>query len=146
MDMVGEPDFPRTLQFTSYTCGPCSVYSIATFFGVDVSYDEVKTGVRTDTEGTDERDVVRFLRRQGLRVSAREGLRFVQLVRALRDECVVLVGLDGDHYGVVHAYDDEDKIVYLADPSIRRQLGRCLTRERFEERWMNDGVIVRHRR
>lgn len=144
--MTGCTDFPRTLQFTSYTCGPCCTYSIAAFFGADVTYDEVKDAVKTDRDGTDEAHIVRFLRAQGLWVGPRPKLRFDQLVDALRDRGVVLVGLDGDHYGVVHAYDEDEDEVYLADPSIRRQLRSRIPAWRFKERWMRDGVIVRRRR
>lgn len=142
--MTGCTDFPRTLQFTTYTCGPCCTYSIATFFDVDVSYAEVKDAIKTDRDGTDEDHIVRFLRAQGLRVEPRPKMTFATLVESLR-RGVVLVGLDGDHYGVVHAYDEDEDEVYLADPSIRRQLGPCIPAWRFKERWMRDGVIVRRR-
>jgi ABC-type bacteriocin/lantibiotic exporter with double-glycine peptidase domain len=119
---------------------------IAAFFGADVTYAEVKDAVRTDRDGTAEDDIVRFLRAQRLRCEPRSKLTFAQLVDALRTGGVVLVGLDGDHYGVVHAYDEDEDEVYLADPSIRRQLGTRTSVRRFKERWMRDGVIVRLRR
>jgi len=143
--LVGYIDFPRELQFTRYTCGPCCTYAIASFFGADVSYTEVLDAVGTTSEGTAEGPIVRFLRSCDLRVAPRERLSWLGLVRALKRGNVVLVGLDDDHYGVVHAIDEDEDIVYLADPSVRRQLRRWTPIQRFKQRWMNDGVIVRPR-
>ncbi len=144
--MIGYPDFPRELQFTGYTCGPCCTYAIASFFGADVSYREVRDSVRTTPDGTSEDAIVRFLREHKFRVAPRDTLTWRELLTALRGGNVVLVGLDGDHYGVVHAYDEDYDEVYLADPSLRRQLGRRISSTRFKQRWMRDGVIVRRRR
>lgn len=143
--MIGFPDFPRELQFTSYTCGACSAYAIASFFGADVDYYDVRDSVGTTVEGTTESAIVRFLRSCGLRVAPRDALSWRGLLAALAQRNVVLVGLDGDHYGVVHAYDADHDEVYLADPSLRRQLGRRTSAARFKSRWMRDGVIVRPR-
>lgn len=144
--MIGYADFPRTVQFRGYTCGPCCAYSIATFFGADVSYGDVKDALGTDRDGTEERSIVKFLRAHGMRVKPRPRLAWRELLKGLAQKYVVLVGLDGDHYGVVHAYDADEDEVYLADPSIRRQLGRRVSSERFRSRWDGDGVLIRRRR
>lgn len=144
--MLGFTDFPRVIQLTGYTCGSCSTYAITSFFGVDVSYRDVRRAVKTTKEGTEEGAIVRFLRSCRLRVAPRDRLTWAGLLEALTKNNVVLVGLDGDHYGVVHAYDPISDEILLADPSIRRQLRRRISASDFKRRWMCDGIIVRRRR
>jgi len=143
--LVGFADFPRKFQFTSYTCGPCCVYAITSFFGVDVSYREVYEKLKTDSDGTAEAPVIRFLRSHGMRVGRRPKMSWRDLVKAIATDNVVMVGLDGDHYGVVYAIDEKEDTVYLSDPSWKSQLFRESSISQFEKRWNNEGLIIRPR-
>lgn len=144
--MIGFPDFPRRIQLTDYTCGPCSVHAVTSHYGLTIPYEAVKQGVRCDEEGTDETWVVKFLRSVGFRVCIRGRLKFRGLLEALERAYVVLVSLDGDHYGVVYGYDEDAGEVLLSDPSVVRQLGRRIARREFMKRWDRDGLLIRQRR
>lgn len=139
--MIGYREFPREIQLTNYTCGPCSAFAITSFFGVDVGYREVKRALKTDADGTSGTDIVRFLRSCGLRVSPRNRMTWRELSAALYGGGIALVDLDGDHCGVVHGMDDED--VYLMDPSPVRTPGRRLSIAAFKKRWDRSGAVVR---
>jgi ABC-type bacteriocin/lantibiotic exporter with double-glycine peptidase domain len=142
--MVGYSTFPREFQLTTFTCGPCSTYAICVHFGVDCGYFATRAALRTTSNGTRMSVMRKFLQAQGLEAVFRHRMSPPALIDTLRDACVVLVGLDGDHCGVVYGADEEN--IYLADPSARRQFGRTLSRARFMARWDRDGISVRPRR
>ena len=141
--MIGYRNFPREIQFTNHTCGPCSAFAIALFFSVGAEYAEVKEELRTNVDGTSNNNIIKFLRSRDLRVSPRSRMTWRELQLALTDGCVVVVDLDGDHCGVVHGADDKN--VYLMDPSLRRMIGRRLPISEFMERWDRGGISVRRR-
>jgi ABC-type bacteriocin/lantibiotic exporter with double-glycine peptidase domain len=143
--IVGYLNFPRKIQLTDYTCGPCSVYCITKHFGCGVSYEEVKDGVRCDEDGTDEYHVIKFLRENGLRVCVRDEMDFDDLISALELEYVALVTLDEDHYGVVYAYDHYNDEFLISDPSVVRWPVRRISSRKFMKRWGEDGLLVRPR-
>lgn len=139
-DVSGTVVFPREIQLDDYSCGARSVYAISRHFKMRVSYREVKRVVGTTEEGTEEAPIVAFFRSHGLRVGVRPRLRLEELRRVLEARAVVLISLDGDHYGVVHAMSDA--LVWVADPSVLRQQLPFLTKARFKKRWGREGVIV----
>jgi ABC-type bacteriocin/lantibiotic exporter with double-glycine peptidase domain len=140
--MIGTPNFPRVLQFTTYTCGSCSVHAVALFYGLPVTYTEIRAALGTNKpRGTNIKRVVAYLRQLGLQASDNGPMTWPGLTGALRDGHLAFVGLDGDHCGVVHAFDGDN--VYVADPSLRRQFSYRIPRRRFIERWDFDGVVIR---
>ena len=141
-DMIGTGLFPRSLQKDDYSCGARAVYMIAKYFRLPHRYKEVKKAVgTTEDSGTSVKPMIRFFREHQLKTNHQPQMRFRDLRRALKNGAVVLVYLDGDHYGVVHAVTSE--FVYLADPSLVRQLGRRTSKRVFKKRWKNWGITVR---
>jgi ABC-type bacteriocin/lantibiotic exporter with double-glycine peptidase domain len=139
---VGRVDFRRSLQTDDYSCGARAVFMISNHFGLGVSYQKVKTAVRTTAgDGTPVVPMIRFLRERGLKVNHCPSMNVRSLRRALQRDAVVLVHLDGDHFGVVHAMSLE--YVYLADPSIFRQRGPRISKVAFAGRWSRWGITVR---
>ena len=120
--MLGSTEFPRSLQRDCYSCGARSCYMVSEFFGLDLPYSKVKRLVETDHDGTRVKPMIRFFRSRGLKVAERRTTKMRDLEHALEHGGVVLVHVDGDHFAVVHAMSA--KWVWLADPSIFRQLGR----------------------
>lgn len=144
--MVGDPKFPREVQLTDWTCGPCCVFTITQYFGCGHSYQVIKKTLKSNEEvGTDDDEVIKYLRSQKLRVASRPAMNWAQLVQSLERGGVVLVTLDGDHYGVVHAIDEDEGEVYLSDPAINRQFGRTTSIVDFKARWDMQGIIVSRR-
>ena len=142
-DVVGTLDFPRKIQWDRYSCGAQCVLAIAEFYGIDTDFDAVAAAINLTRDGTAQTPIVRYLRQQGLRVGCHDSMRWGHLERVLTQGGVVLVDLDGDHWGVVHAISDAD--VWVANPSLRRQLGRRVSRERFQEQWTGLGIAIRPR-
>ncbi|HWU86310.1 MAG TPA: cysteine peptidase family C39 domain-containing protein [Kofleriaceae bacterium] len=141
-NVVGSRTFPRKLQRDGWSCGSRSTQAIALHFDRDVRHREVMERVGTTKDGTATTPIVRYLRKLGLRAGYHRRMSFRQLVQALARGAVVLVDLEGIHWGVVHAASDDH--VWLADPSIE-QLGRRITKARFRSRWTGLGVIVSKR-
>jgi ABC-type bacteriocin/lantibiotic exporter with double-glycine peptidase domain len=139
-EVIGTLDFPRRIQWDRYSCGARCALAIAEHFGVDADYDDVAAAVNLTEKGTSRTPIMRFLRGCGLRVSYREHMSWAQLEAALGKDSVVLVDLDGDHWSVVHAVNED--YVWMANPSLRQQLGRRVDREDFEARWTGLGVSV----
>lgn len=139
---IGTTKFTRLLQLDDWSCGSRSVQAVLKFFGITSPHWLLKSqlGTKPDT-GTAVHQMIRVLRRHGLRVGYRPNLGWREIVQALKLGGVAIVHLDGDHIGVVHGADDTH--VHIADPSIIRCPGRRQTREKFLSRWTRWGLIVR---
>jgi ABC-type bacteriocin/lantibiotic exporter with double-glycine peptidase domain len=140
MDVIGTTNFKRSLQRDSYSCGARSVFMILQHFGSTLKYSEVKEALGTDEEGTKVKAMIKCLRAHGLRVGHRPDMSFKKLQKALANNAIVLVHLDGDHFGVVHGMSE--RRVYLADPSIARCVNGSIYTRGFKKRWTDWGLVV----
>jgi predicted double-glycine peptidase len=143
-DVVGVPthEFRRVVQDNDWSCGACSVHMVLRHFGVTQRYRKtVRDLGSSPAHGTNVGDMIAVLRDAGLRVGYRPNLGMRRLCDALSNDAVVLVHLDGDHFGVVHGADRTR--VYLADPSIIRMPGRRMEHRKFLQRWTRWGLVVR---
>lgn len=138
--VVGSLSFERKLQGDGWSCGSRSAQAIALHFERSVEHAAVIAACGTTTDGTAATPIIRFLRKLGLRAGYHRHLSLRKLERALRRGCVVLVDIEGIHWATVHACSSAH--VWVADPSLRRQLGRRITRTRFREQWTGLAVTV----
>ena len=143
--IIGTTRFARLLQFDDWSCASRSVQAVLKFFRITRPHWLLKSqlGTTPDT-GTTVHQMIRVLRRHGLRVGYRPNFSWRELVQALRTDAVVIVHLDGDHIAVAHGVDGTH--VYLADPSVIRLRGRRQARRKFLERWTRWGLVVRDSR
>jgi len=95
----------------------------------------------TPEKGTRVHAMIKAFRKRKLHVQHNYRMRFRELQAALKKEKLLLVHLDGDHFGVVHGCDA--KYVYLADPAPLRLLGTKMTHNAFRKRWTNWCLVVR---
>jgi len=143
-NFVGISVFRRSIQLDSYSCGVHSVAMIVRHFGDDTPFFRLKKELGCSPEkGTRVHSMIRAFRARKLRVQHNYRMRFRELQAALKKGRLLLVHLDGDHFGVVHGYDS--KYVYLADPAPFRLLGTRMTHDAFKERWTNWSLVVRPR-
>lgn len=91
--------------------------------------------------GTPVNNMISVFRRFDLKVSRGTAMALRDLKAALRGNKVLLVHLDGDHFGVVHGCDDSK--VYLADPSVLRAPFRTTLTADFMSRWTRWALTVR---
>jgi ABC-type bacteriocin/lantibiotic exporter with double-glycine peptidase domain len=134
-------DFKRSIQCDSYTCGVHSVAMIVRYFGYSTPFKELKRELNcTPARGTPVHAMIKAMRSRRLRVRHNYRMRFRELQASLRRRELLLVHLDGDHFGVVHGFDSQ--FVYLADPSIVRLIGRKMTHTAFRKRWTNWSLAV----
>ena len=142
MAFIGTTHFTRSIQLDSWSCGSQVVFSALRHFGVHRPHRLLQIQLGTNpSSGTSVSSMIRVLREQGLRVDYRPHLNWRELLNALKVGAVVVVHLDGDHFGTAFGADDEH--VYLADPSVTRLLGRRQTRRKFLARWTRWGLVVR---
>jgi ABC-type bacteriocin/lantibiotic exporter with double-glycine peptidase domain len=141
---IGIKTFPRIFQLDDWSCGSRSIQATLKFFGIHRPHWFLTAQLKTSPDaGTAVHQMVRVLRRHGLRVGYRPNLSWRELVQALKVGAVAVVHLDGDHIAVAHAVTEHH--VLLADPSILRCPGRRQTRRRFLERWTRWGLLVSRR-
>ena len=142
-EVVGTLDFPRHIQWDGYSCGARCTSAIAEHYGLDVSYDDIKTEVNLDEDGTAMTPIMKFFRRRGLSAGRHRKMSWKQFVSALQREAVVLVDLDGTHWSV--AYAASSSHVWVSNP-VLRQFQRKITRACFNKRWTRLGVVISDRR
>lgn len=134
--------FKRSIQLDTYSCGVHSVAMIVHHFGDKTPFATLKRELRcTPDKGTSVKAMIDAFRTRELGVAHLSNMRFSELRSWLDKGRLVLVHLDGDHFGVVHGYDAE--WVYLADPSLLRLLGTKMSHKAFRKRWTNWGLAVK---
>jgi len=135
------PTLERSLQLDDYSCGAhCTRMVLRHLLGSAPSIPALKDELRTTKDGTTSTAIQRVLRARGMRVGLRPRLKIAELVAALEEGKLAIVYLDDEHYGV--AYRATDSSIYLADPSILRQVGREVPRAKFLRRWTSHWALL----
>lgn len=141
------PGFERFLQGDGYTCGVESSRMVLAYHGRRMRLPRARAllGANED-EGVDEAAITRFLRSQGLRVRELGKPARAHLMAAIDREEPVIVLLDnGDHWGVVYGYGRAS--IYLADPSFLRAPLPIVSWPTFKARWTAGyGLAIGERR
>ncbi len=145
-DAVILPNFPRSLQLDSYSCGAKSIYCILQYYDKQCTPDSVERLLKTDEDGTSVRDIKRVFRQYHLncRTLKRPGLR--DLKAAINNDCPVLITLnDGEHYSVVFGYTDSH--IFVSNPSLNILTGygsiRCvISNAEFKKIWDKWAVVI----
>lgn len=141
---MGISVFKRSIQLDNYTCGAHSVSMILHHFGDRTPFRTLKKELGSHPDkGTTVHAILRAFRSRNFSVTRNCSMSMRDLKKALKEDCLVLAHVDGDHYVVVH--DFKDGFVFVADPSILRLLGRKQTQAQFRKRWTSWGLVVRPR-
>ena len=145
---------PQIRQTDGYGCGVACLESVLYFYGKELDYETIKKAVKATPEnGTDHREIVKFVRSLGLEVEVRKGMTTFELQDLIdQEKPVILVlqawagkgknvaqGWDSGHYAVGIGYDSNN--IYMMDPST---LGHYayIPIEEFISRWHDkDGSI-----
>lgn len=135
--------FPRPIQLDSYTCGAQSLLALLLYYGRRTTIRAVARAARTTEYGTGVSDIRRVLKARGLVSKIIAAARLSDLKTAIRDGAPVLVGLDGDHWGVVYGYSRTR--IFLADPSVLRAVRVAVAKDDFRERWDRWAMLVAER-
>jgi hypothetical protein len=145
-DAVTLPNFPRSLQIDSYSCGAKSIYCILQYYGKQCTPESAEEALKTDINGTAASDIKRVFSRYHLNCRSLRKPGFRDLKIAIDDECPVLITLnDGEHYAVVYGYSDSH--IFVSNPSLNMLTGygsiRCaITNSEFQKIWDKWGIIV----
>jgi ABC-type bacteriocin/lantibiotic exporter with double-glycine peptidase domain len=145
---------PQIRQVDGYSCAVACLQSVLYFYGKEVDYEFLKKAVKTSPEnGTDHRDIIKFVQSIKLPVELRKGMTIFDLQELIdQGKPVILVlqawsgngkdpskGWDSGHYAVGIGYDANN--IYLMDPSTLGHYSYIPTGE-FITRWHDkDGDI-----
>ena len=140
----------RARQVTEYSCGACALQAVLSYWGTNVSEEELMQVLHTTSEeGTYPEDIVRGARSLGFEAEAREnvtldevqqftatGHPMIALAQVWRSEKDTAVSLDDEwdtgHYIVVLGVDKD--YVYFQDPFARMSKAFA-PRKVFEQHW-----------
>ena len=146
-DAIILPNFPRSVQLDSYSCGAKSVYCILKYFGKRCTPESVERLLDTDEDGTGLSEIKRVLKRYGLtyRTLRKPGLRDLKV--AIDDDCPILISLyDGEHYAVVYGYSSSHMFVMNSSLDFTEEgVGslRCaVSKDQFRRMWGRWGIVV----
>lgn len=140
------PNFPRSLQLDSFSCGAKAVFCILHFYNKQCTPQSVEKELHTDSAGTSVSDIKRVLKRHGLKYCTlrKPGLRVLKA--AIDDDCPVLISLyDSEHYAVVYGYSSSH--IFVSNPSLNILTGygsiRCgITKSEFRKEWDNWAIVI----
>lgn len=145
---------PQIRQADGYGCGVACLQSVLYFYGKELDYETIKKAVKASPEnGTDHRNIIKFVQTLGLKVEVRKGMTTFELQDLIDQEKPVILilqawadrgknvaqGWDSGHYAVGIGYDSNN--IYMMDPST---LGHYafIPIEEFVSRWHDkDGNI-----
>jgi predicted double-glycine peptidase len=148
---------PQVRQPDSYSCGVACVQSILGYYGIEADYETIKKGVKADPKsGVDHRNLIKFLKEQGLEVELNKGMLLSDLQSFIDQEIPVIVVLqawaktstdyekdwDNGHYAIAIGYDMDN--VYFMDPST---LGAYayISIDEFASRWHDQDMDIKLR-
>jgi len=148
---------PLVRQPDSWSCGVASVLSVLSYYGKEMGYEDIAKGVKaTKADGADHRNIITFLKEQGLEVELHKGMLLSDLQSFIDNGTPVIVVIqawspnpddyeknwDSGHYAVVVGYDLEN--IYLMDPST---IGNYtyIPREEFSKRWHDQDQEIKLR-
>jgi len=103
------------------------------------SIDRIRKELKTDTDGTDRQEAIRFLRRRGFRVRDLGDLTIPQLADYMK-KGIAIVDVDRDHVAVVHDVGIDG--VHVADPAINRRFKAIYSRKEFSAKWGGRALLV----
>ena len=137
------PNFPRSIQLDGYSCGAKSVYTVLKYFGKRCTSRSVERQLKTDEDGTWNKDVYRVLKEHGLHHKLHTQPTLWDLYRAIKRGSPVIVALyENTHFSVVYGFDD--KHIFVMDPLIESvaDLFCAVPKSKFREIWDRWGVVV----
>ena len=150
---VNVPDVRQTHPFD---CGPACLRSIAKYFGVNKTEDDLIELCGADPDGADPHDIVKVAKSLGLEAEFHNNFTAEKLKAEIDKGRPVICEiqawgkpqnydkLNDGHYVIAVGYDDE--YIFFEDPSLKFIRG-FLTYEEMESRWKereNDGSEYHH--
>ncbi len=132
----------RSIQLDAYSCGAQCVYMILNYYNKDKTLNEIKESLNTtETDGTDTKQLLNYLVKNGLDVQINEKSTISFIQAAIGNGHPLLITVDdGDHWAVVYGYSDDG--IFVLDSSRSRFLNQWGYGEfikRWDENWV--GVI-----
>jgi len=144
-------DFPTLRQAFSYSCGASALQVILLYYGIDMRESDLIGKVGTSDNGTDNLQIIEFLKTLGFKVQAGEG-NTIDKLKKLVDKgipCMIPIQAwaeketkgwhknnDNGHYVVVIGYTDQHLI--FSDPADIQDT--ALSYDELEERWHDTDV------
>lgn len=129
-------------QTKSFTCGPAAVATVLRYLGESATEGACAQSLKTNRViGTTPENVLRYIRRRGLRAVAYQDTPVSLLISRVQTGKITLVDWAdyGGHWVVVAGYEPYMKVIVLADPARPRSCFAAHSIERFEEHWHCDG-------
>jgi ABC-type bacteriocin/lantibiotic exporter with double-glycine peptidase domain len=137
------PNFTRSIQLDSYSCGAHSVYTILKYFRKHCTTVTVEKQLGTDEDGTSTNNIKRVLRTYGLNIRVNTKMNMWALKETINTGSSVLVSLyEGWHYSVVYRYSS--KHIFIMNPSLGSMgsLFCAVRKDRFRRIWDRYGIVV----
>jgi uncharacterized protein len=133
---------PYVQQMRNY-CGPASLTSVLTYWGVDVDQATVGNSVFDKSlQATNGADMILFARQKGLSAYSWNS-DLADLKSKLVSGCPVIVLQDSSitdksgHYRVATGYDDEKRVIYVNDPY--EPANKAMPYDKFQTLWDRHG-------
>jgi predicted double-glycine peptidase len=142
---------PGIQQKDAYACGPATLQSIMSYFGVGPEeQSEYSKALKTNKTGTKPEKIIKFARKYGLKAKMKEGMSVKDLEKELDLKHPVICAVQswGDeeyyadryygHYIVAVGYDLKN--IYFLDPLVEGYWG-YITKKKFLSRWIDQNGI-----
>lgn len=141
LDAVCLPGFGRSFQVDNYSCGAQCAFLVLRYFKKARSIKNVTKELGTTEDGTDQGQILKLLRKRGLKVRCRNKMKIRDLRKAI-DAGSPMILCSGDHWVVAYGYSKG--AVYIADPSISVRGAFCRwPTEKLKSFWDKSAMTVR---
>lgn len=141
------PDFPRSIQLNSYSCGSRSVFVILKYFNKRCTYESIERQLSTDEDGTSPSDIKRVFKKYGLKVTTKAKMTIRDLKNAINKCSPVLISICSDeHYIVIFGFNRTH--IFAMNSSLDSSedgvgsLKCAVPLSEFKDYWDRWGIIV----
>ncbi len=133
--------FRRSLQLDEYSCGVQSVYMILNYYDIDYKHKKLEKKLGTTEDGTDLKSIRALFKKHGLKTKIITNATLRDIKKAISEGFPILISVfEGEHWSTVYGYSDEN--IYIADPSVIKNIQVKISKPKFKEQWDRWIMIV----
>lgn len=122
------------LQSEDFTCGPSAIATVFRYFGQEKTEGEVAKGVYTNRTGTSVYEIIRYIRKNGMKVECF----YEKDLSKIAVPSILDVNVNSIGHVIVYLGNDKEKYI-IGDPLEGRVV---LTKDEFQERYDFDGFVM----
>lgn len=146
-------DYPTFVQSKNYTCGPTSVQSVLSYYGININQDKIIKEMDIQSKPISEVGVtpnilIEYLRKYNLTAIPKQNLAVEDIIKNIDNKIPTIICIqskpdynkyDNGHYVVAIGYDLDNKLIIFHDSNISKR--NSLSFSELDSRWHDQDYL-----